>query len=93
MLLMIKNGFAWDYQLTPTVDNLFSLTLQAPANCWSLQYLLNRQDLPVNDFEVKLLNAVAASQGGKLERRATRIVNKVDVQHDFIFLSVGSISV
>lgn len=91
--LMIKNGFAWSYKLTATVDNLFLLTLQAPANFWSLQYLIKRQDQPVNDFEVKLLNAVAESQGFKVERRATRIVNKVDVQHDLILLPIGSVIV
>jgi hypothetical protein len=65
---------------------LVRLSLRAPANLWSAQVLNIRNDQPHNDFEVKILRALADSKGLRLSVVNTNVYNKIDVEY---MLKVG----
>jgi hypothetical protein len=65
---------------------LIQVLMSVPANLWSQQVLRQKKSLPLNDFEVKVLSALAFSRGLKLSVLSTKIVNSIDVIHS-IFLT------
>ena len=60
---------------------LFAVRLVGPANLWSAQVLRKRGDLPVNDFELKVLQQLAARRGRALELVTTTVSDNARVTH------------
>lgn len=68
----------------PTITKpsaLFQIKLKAPANLWSLQLLKQRNDLPRNDFEIKVLDSIARRCKLKLILISTEVINQIDIFH------------
>lgn len=70
-------------QLVPSNSkgNLMKIVLKAPANLWSLQVLKYRGDQPRNDFEIKVLDALARRCNLSMELISTELVNQIDILH------------
>lgn len=66
--------------LTPLVAKLI---VRAPSNLWSDQALRKRKENPINDFEIKVLKAIARRWGLQVEVVSTNVLNKIDVVHVF----------
>lgn len=87
---LVSNRFATaisiqvDKANTTETQTCFSLVLQAPVNFWSLQGLLQRRCVLLNDFEVKLLQALARKGSGKLVRLNTEVVQGINVRHRLV---------
>jgi hypothetical protein len=60
---------------------LAKVALKAPANLWSQQVLRIRKDQPINDFEIKVIQALARKFGYDVSVVATDIFNQIDVVH------------
>jgi hypothetical protein len=57
------------------------IIVRAPSNLWSEQALRKRNENPVNNFEIKVLAALAKRWGLTLETVSTNVLNKIDVVH------------
>ena len=57
------------------------ILVRAPSNLWSDQALRKRKENPINDFEIKVLRALAKRWGFQLETVSTNVMNKIDVVH------------
>ena len=57
------------------------ILVRAPSNLWSDQALRKRKENPINDFEIKVLRALAKRWGYQLETISTNVMNKIDVVH------------
>jgi hypothetical protein len=85
--LMSINAFALQPAFTFLEENvsgssaLYRLSLKAPVNLWSQQILRYRKDAPINDFENKVLLALAKRLGFNYEVLSTSIANRIDVSH------------
>ena len=97
--IFIINGYALSakilYLPTSTTKNqqdeyssLFQVSMKAPANLWSSQTLAFRRDLPVNDFEIKVLDSLARLMGLRLKVTSTETVNQIDIMN-IIRVSAG----
>jgi len=64
-------------------SNVFAarVFLRCPANLWSQQVLRARRDLPVNDFELKVLQAYASRVGLELQVLSSVVNDIIDVEH------------
>lgn len=60
---------------------LLQLKLRAPINLWGLQVLIQRQDIPVNNFEVKVIQALADANNIVATLQSTEFINSIDVVH------------
>ena len=58
-----------------------SLKLQLPANIWGQQALKNRKDELLNDFEVKVLDALARRCRFKLQTISSTVENNIDLSY------------
>lgn len=61
--------------------NIMTLKMRAPANLWSQEVLRSRRDLPVNDFEIKALEALARRCGLQLKLASVETLNTIDILH------------
>ena len=57
------------------------ILVRAPSNLWSDQALRKRKENPINDFEIKVMKALAKRWGFQLEIVSTNVMNKIDVVH------------
>ena len=58
-----------------------TLQMQAPINLWSSQVLQLRNDQPINNFEIKLLDAYARKCGLEFTLLSTIFTKDINVQH------------
>lgn len=78
----LSSTIQYDKVVADSDEVTFRITSVLPANLWSLQVLLARKDDPVNDFEVKVLQYLAALSGfAGLERVGSTVVDNVNVVH------------
>ena len=64
---------------------LAEISMQAPANLWSLQLLMQRKDQPLNTFDIKLLDTLTRqskyNKEIKLEYILSKIKDDINVSH------------
>ena len=68
----------------PSVDAdmpLYKIITKLPINLWGVQALINRGDTPVNNFEIKVLQALAERYNYVLELLTTTFSNKIEVNY------------
>jgi hypothetical protein len=63
------------------ISKLYRIQLKVPANLWSQQVLTVRNDMPINNFEIKALQSYALRNRMKLNLISTLINNKIEVEH------------
>ena len=63
-------------------QQLIRLFLQYPATLWSSQVLRGRKDNPTNEFELKVLAALASRSGLDFEILTSTVNNQIDVFHN-----------
>ena len=74
-----SNGYNADSNIIP-----LQVFMSVPANLWSQQVLRKQKILPINDFEIKVLSALASSRGFKLSLLSTKVLNSIDVYHNLL---------
>ena len=84
--IFLINGYALSMELTPlpsveSGQSIYKIVTKLPINLWSLQALIVRGDTPVNNFEVKVLQALAERYKLRLELLSTTFTNKIDVNY------------
>jgi len=84
--IFLINGYALSMEITPlpsveSGQSIYKIVTKLPINLWSLQALIVRGDTPVNNFEVKVLQALAERYKLRLELLSTTFTNKIDVNY------------
>lgn len=82
------NNYAFSMEITPlpsktdeTSSQLYQLIVKLPIILWGTQALMNRKDSPINNFEIKVLKALAERYHLNLELLSTSITNKIDINY------------
>ncbi len=79
---MIDYNLEWN-QLNEK-EILMKVSLRAPVILWSVQSLMIRKDRPLNDFESKLLRALAKEYGAlKVEKVNSEAKSNIELVHLF----------
>jgi hypothetical protein len=60
---------------------LYQIIIRLPINLWSHQALINRNDQPVNNFEIKVLQSLVERYNYTLDLISTSFTNKIDVNY------------
>ena len=67
---------------------ILRLVSRKPANLWSLQVLKKRNDSPLNNFEVKVLQHYASLSGSTIEVISSGVQNQLEFVHFLSFKEV-----
>ena len=87
--IFLINNYALSMEITPlpSVDvadidtQLCKVVVKLPSNLWGHQALKGREDIPVNNFEIKVLQSLADRYNIVLELLSTTFTNKIDVNY------------
>jgi len=81
------NGYALDMKIealptrTQPSPALFGIRVVGPCNLWGSQVLRRRGDVPVNDFEIKVLQSLARRRGLDLQLVSSTVSENARVLH------------
>ena len=62
-------------------SSIYKIEVTAPANLWSLQVLLQRNDQPTNDFEMKVLRCLADRCHLQLDVLSMEVINQINLSY------------
>ena len=85
--LFLINNYALSAQISElpskeiSDEKLYLILVRLPCNLWSHQALINRNDQPVNNFEIKVLKSLAERYNYELDLISTSFTNKIDVNY------------
>ena len=68
-------------QPSSSSSSIYKIEVTAPANLWSLQVLLQRNDQPTNDFEMKVLRCLADRCHLQLDVLSMEVINQINLSY------------